>query len=363
MKRRKRDDGGSLDSLLDTITTVVGILIILLIVVQLGTESAVKRYVEEQKEEDSEGLMESTMKPLDRQKELLLEEKNKLQLKLASENKEQAQLIKEISKLENELAAKKKAMPPAPPKLQNLRQEKTKLDNDKKAIEVKVKKIKGLLAKAPKPAGQTLSKEVSLPDPKPAPPKAKPFRFLCRGGKIYPLDDPRLINRVTQEIQKAGIKPNKAKEYDGKKIVAHFSKAKPGDPFFQAIPRIDGNKRIIFDLRKKSAAGEDEAALAKASSKYLASLKNISPKTHYLQFEVFEDSFATYLSARDLASKRNFPAGWKPVSRGADTDCTLGLWTMYDLGRAAMLASRPPPKPKPPTGKPTPPKKPANVLD
>ncbi|MBU62691.1 MAG: hypothetical protein CMI26_09335 [Opitutae bacterium] len=361
MKRRKRDDGGSLDSLLDTITTVVGILIILLIVVQLGTESAVKRYVEEQKEEDSKGLMESTMKPLDRQKELLLAEKNKLQLKLASENKEQEQVIKEISKLENELAAKKKAMPPVPPKLQNLRQEKTKLDKDKKAIEVKVKKVKGLLAKVPKPTGQTLSKEVSLPDPKPAPPKAKPFRFLCRGGKIYPLDDPRLINRVTQEIQKAGIKPNKAKEYDGKKILAHFSKAKPGDPFFQAVPRVDGNKRIIFDLRKKSAAGEDEAALAKTSSKYLASLKSISPKTHYLQFEVFEDSFAAYLSARDLASKRNFPAGWKPVSRGTDTDCTLGLWTIWDLGHAALMASRP--RPKPPTGKPAPAKKPPNVLD
>lgn len=363
MKRKRKEDAGSLDSLLDTITTVVGILIILLIVVQLGADSAVNRIVEERKKEDAESMMEERTKRFDKQRQDLLDEKKKVQEKLASENKSQAKLLQEISQLENELVAKKKAMPPAPPKLQNLRQEKTKLDNDKKAIELKVKKVKGLLAKVLKPTGQTLSKEVSLPDPKPAPPKAKPFRFLCRGGKIYPLDDPRLINRVTQEIQKAGIKPNKAKEYDGKKIVAHFAKAKPGDLFFQAIPRIDGNKRIIFDLRKKSAAGEDEAALAKASSKYLAALKNISPKTHYLQFEVFEDSFAAYLSARDLASKRNFPAGWKPVSRGADTDCTLGLWTMYDLGRAALIASRPPPKPKPPTGKPTPPKKPANVLD
>lgn len=363
MKRRKKEDAGSLDSLLDTITTVVGILIILLIVVQLGADSAVNRIVDEKKKENAEAMMEDRTNRFEKERKALLDEKKKVQEKLASENNEQAKLSKEISQLENDLAAKKKAIPPAPPKLQNLRQEKAKLENDKKAIELKVKKVKGLLAKAPKPSGQTLSKEVSLPDPKPAPPKAKPFRFLCREGKIFPLDDPRLINRVTQEIQKAGIKPNKAKEYDGKKIVSHFSKAKPGDPFFQAVPRIDGNKRIIFDLRKKSSAGENEATLVKPNSKYLATLKNISPKTHYLQFEVFEDSFATYLSARDLASKRNFPAGWKPVSRGGDTDCTLGLWTMYDLGRAALIASRPPPKPKPPTGKPAPPKKPANVLD
>jgi hypothetical protein len=365
MKKRKKDEGGSLDSLLDTITTVVGILIILLIVVQLGADSAVKRIVEEKKEENSKELMELAMKQFEDQKKSLLAEKNKLHLKLASENKEQAQLIKEISQLEKKLAVEKKAMPPAPPKLQNLRQEKAKLDNEKKAVEVKVKKVKGLLSKASKPSSQSLSKEVNLPDPKPAPPKAKPFRFLCRGGKIYPVDDPRLSNRVMQEIKKAGIKPNKAKEYDGKKIVSHFSKAKPGGPFFQAIPRIDGSKRIIFDLRKKSAAGEDEAALVKPTSKYLAALKGISPKTHYLQFEVFEDSFATYLSARDLASKRKFPAGWKPILRGPDMDCTLyfHLVPIYDLGRAALIASRPPPKPKPSTGKPAPPKKPSNVLD
>ncbi|MDC0157039.1 hypothetical protein OAK38_04685 [Verrucomicrobia bacterium] len=363
MKRRKKDDVGSLDSLLDTITTVVGILIILLIVVQLGADSAVKRIVEEKKQENSAELMELAMKQFEDQKKTLLAEKNKVQLKLASENKEQAQLIKEISQLEKKLADEKKAMPPPPPKLQNLRQEKAKLDDEKKAVEVKVKKVKGLLSKAPKPSSESLSKEVNLPDPKPAPPKAKPFRFLCRDGKVYPLDDPRLISRVTQEIKKAGINPNKAKEYDGKKILAHFAKAKPGDPFFLAKPRIDANKRIIFELQKKSAAGEDEEALVKPTSKYLAALKGISPKTHYLQFEVFEDSFAAYLSARDLASKRNFPAGWKPVSRGPDTDCTLALWNLYDLGRAALIASRPPPKPKPPTGKPTPPKKPANVLD
>ena len=112
MKRKRKDDAGSLDSLLDTITTVVGILIILLIVVQLGADSAVNRIVDERKKENADELMELAMKQFEDQKKTLLEEKKKIQLKLASENKEQAQLIKEISKLENELAAKKKAMGP-----------------------------------------------------------------------------------------------------------------------------------------------------------------------------------------------------------------------------------------------------------
>ena len=66
----------------------------------------------------------------------------------------------------------------------------------------------------------------------------------------------------------------------------------------------------------------------------MAALNSITPKSHYLQFEVHADSFAAYLSARDLASKRNFPAGWKPISRGPQTDSTLALWSVYDLGRA-----------------------------
>ena len=72
MKRNKKEAGGSLDSLLDTITTVVGILIILLIVVQLGADSAVKRIVEEKKVENSKELMELAMQQFDDQERTLL---------------------------------------------------------------------------------------------------------------------------------------------------------------------------------------------------------------------------------------------------------------------------------------------------
>ena len=89
--------------------------------------------------------------------------------------------------LEKELAIKKKEIPATPPKLQNLRKEKSKLEKDQQAVEVKVKKVKGLLSKAPKPSAESLSKDVSLPDPKPAIAGSAPFRFLCRNGKIFPL--------------------------------------------------------------------------------------------------------------------------------------------------------------------------------
>jgi len=359
MRKKKKDSGGSLDSLLDTITTVVGILIILLIVVQLGADSAVKRIVEEKKKEDSEELMELAMRQFDDQERALQKEKEELQLKQASQNKEQQKLIQEISKLEKELAIKKKEIPATPPKLQNLRKEKSKLEKDQQAVEVKVKKVKGLLSKAPKPSAESLSKDVSLPDPKPAIAGSAPFRFLCRNGKIFPLDDKALQGMVLSNLAKAGMKPNNDKEYDGKKFLSLINGKKLSTNFFSLIGREDKDKVIRFTMERKDQAGESEENVGKAGSKYQKILSELSPQKNYLLFEVFPDSFGVYLAARDLSNKRKFPAGWKPANRGAD-------WWSYDwgyrtLGRKEYLASRP--KPPPSTGKPAPPRKPANVLD
>ena len=220
-----------------------------------------------------------------------------------------------------------------------------------------------MLAKAPKPSSESLSKDVNLPDPKPAPPNAKPFRFLCRGGKIYPIDDNRLIGRVTQELKKAGLTPNKAKEYDGKKSSDTFFKGKTRRSFFQAIPasmRTNGSSLICA---KKTGAGEDETALTKGKLKNARGppLIQSPPKVIISNSKFMRIVLPPYLAARQIASKRNFPAGWKPISRGPQTDSTLALWNVFDLGRAALLASKPPP-PKP-SGKPAPPKKPTNALD
>ena len=362
MKRKKKDSGGSLDSLLDTITTVVGILIILLIVVQLGADSAVKRIVEEKKEEDSKELMELAMKQFAEQRKALIKEKEDIQLKQASQNKDQQKLIMEIAQLEKKLAEKKKEMPPAPLKLQNLREQKNKLQKDVQSMEVKFKKVKGLLAKAPTPAaGQTLSKEVSLPDPKPAIAGSTPYRFLCRNGKIFPLDDVGLKESVSNTLKKAGVVPNKDKEYDAKKFLAAINGNKVGNPFFSIVAREDKDKVIRFTMERKDKSGESESQVSKSGSLYTKIITDLNPRKNYLLYEVFPDSFGVYMAARDLANQAKFPAGWKPAHRGND-------WWSYDwgyrtLGRKEYLASRPKPPPKPSTGKPAPPRKPANVLD
>ena len=361
MKRKRKDSGGSLDSLLDTITTVVGILIILLIVVQLGADSAVKRIVEEKKEQDSRELMEFAMKQFDEQEHTLKKEKEELQFKQASQNKDQQKLIQEIVQLEKKLTAMKKEIPPSTSQVQNLRHEKSKLQKEKDSVEVKVKKIKGLLVNAPKPAGQTLSKEVSLPDPKPAIAGSTPYRFLCRNGKIFPLNDKALQGMVLTNLVKAAVKPNHEKEYDGKKFLSVINGKKPSTSFFTMVAREDKDKVIRFTVERKDKAGENENQVTKPDSQYTKVLSGLSPQKNYLLYEVFPDSFGVYLAARDLANQRKFPAGWKPAHRG--TDWWSFDWGYRTIGRKVYLASRSKASSKPNTGKPTPPKRPANVLD
>jgi hypothetical protein len=355
VKKRKKDAVGSLDSLLDTMTTVVGILIILLIVVQLGADSAVKRIVDEKNYDE---LMEMAMRQFEDQRNGLLEEKKKLELGMAAKNKQDQQFVREIAKLEKKLSDLKASVPKSLGNSTVLQTEKKKVDDEKKKIEVKLKKIKGLLAKAPKPSSKSLSKDVHLPDPKPAPPKATPFRFLCREGKIYPLDDSSLRKSADKAIAQSGIKPNKDREYDGKKLAAHFGQKKPGNAFFSLTAIPGGDKLIRFTMERRPNVGEDELALGKSGSAYMKTLASLKPTHRYLLFEVFPDSFSTYLAAREISSKRKFPAGWKPAHRSSDW--WSYYWGHHDLGRSKVP---PPPKPKPgATTKPKP-KKPPNVLD
>jgi hypothetical protein len=355
VKKRKKDAVGSLDSLLDTMTTVVGILIILLIVVQLGADSAVKRIVDEKNYDE---LIEMAMRQFEDQRNGLLEEKKKLEWGMAAKNKEDQQFVREIAKLEKKLSDLKSSVPKSLGDPTVLQTEKKKVDDEKKKIEVKLRKIKGLLAKAPKPSSKSLSKDVNLPDPKPAPPKATPFRFLCREGKIYPLDDSNLRKSADKAIAQSGIKPNKEREYDGKKLAAHFGQKKPGNAFFSLTAIPGGDKLIRFTMERRPNVGEDELALGKSGSAYMKTLASLKPTDRYLLFEVFPDSFSTYLAAREISSKRKFPAGWKPAHRSSDW--WSYYWGHHDLGRSKVP---PPPKPKPgATTKPKP-KKPPNVLD
>ena len=136
-------------------------------------------------------------------------------------------------------------------------------------MEVKVKKVKGLLAKAPKPSGQTLSKEVSLPDPKPAIAGSSPYRFLCRNGKIFPLNDKALLRAWFLQIwPRQELNPIKIKNMMGRNFFLLLTERNQAPIFLLFIASEDKDKVIRFTMERKDKAGEDEAQISRPGSLY-----------------------------------------------------------------------------------------------
>ena len=252
--------------------------------------------------------MELAMRQFDDQERALQKEKEELQLKQASQNKEQQKLIQEISQLEKELAIKKKEIPATPPKLQNLRKEKEQTGKRSTSGGSESKKSEGLVVQSTETIRRIIKQgSSSLPDPKPAIAGSAPFRFLCRNGKIFPLDDKALQGMVLSNLAKAGMKPNNDKEYDGKKFLSLINGKKLSTNFFSLIGREDKDKVIRFTMERKDQAGESEENVGKAGSKYQKILSELSPQKNYLLFEVFPIALEFIWLPGTFPTKENFP--------------------------------------------------------
>ncbi len=200
MKRLPRsnddDDGGGLDSLLDTMTNVVGILVMVLIAAQLGVKDAVDRIadselvdpekLEETREElqlsrDQRDAIQSqldSMKPQDsiETKVQLADLRRKLQQtrsQIVSENKTANQFAVKIE------ADKKKAAE-ASKKIKAIADSKKardRLQAELKGALENEAKLKALLEDTPVQEAPP-AKVVTLPDPRPAPDGARQVTFL-----------------------------------------------------------------------------------------------------------------------------------------------------------------------------------------
>ncbi len=352
----------SLDSLLDTMTTVVGILIILLIVLQVGADKAVQHMVEVIKEDNATELQEMALEQVKKDKARVQQEKDALLQKAAQKNKQAQQALAVIAKLQKEVA---EARQPSPEVAKLEQQVKTAETAAKTAAQKLVKKeaelksMQALLSETDKPAASDTTKDVNLPDPKVPLKGAKPFYFLCRDGRVFAVDADSLKNRAAAGIKASKLAPNGEGEYDAKKLAAYFEKNTIANSLFRLKPKSSGDKLIRFYVSRKETAGEDAEALSKPNSAFVKVLQGLDPKKRYLIFHVFADSFDVYLSARAIATERKFPAGWAPTGRSGDWYSFH--WGHKDVGRS-KVPPPPPSKPQPPGTKPKP-KFPNSVID
>ena len=365
MRRRRTNAMGSLDSLLDTMTNVVGILVILLVVTQLGVREAVDRISETEAVDPAE-LAAAVAKA-----ETLAAERAELELQLASlqsddpaaQVREQARIeqliahqravnrdVREV--LESEMAARKKKIEEQAAATRDVWEKFAKeiADLEKQFTEnsESIASLKARLASTPavKPPP---AKVVHLPNPRPAPEGALPLTFMCRDGKIYFVNIDAHQNRAVRwtdsEIARRKLGADPKKGIDCGPLFASFNRQSYRDRDVQLKLETQGRLPYLV-FQRREHGGETLEEIREPRAYFQRGLKQIKPDQYYLQFLVWNDSFELYLEARRMASDLGFLAGWQPMTTTGE----------YKVRLASKLRHGPPPPPKPQPPKPNPPK-------
>ncbi len=355
MARKKRqEEGGSLDSLLDTMTNVVGILVIVLIVTQLNVAEALKRI--------QSNLPQVTQEDVDQMK-MVVDENRKSMAKLETtwtevepekdvEKKQLDQLILEIEEKtvnNKEVVDKTSDLDDLKKKIKEL-QVKVDLEvADVTKADEELQTLKAMMDETPD--REVLApKIVHLPDPRPAPEGAEPRYVLCKGNKAYVVGDvyehlfkvrdfiednfDKLVYRgpgmgsytytipSIKKNDRGGADPVRDREerafqkfrYDAKKLQDFFEKGKYGgnDLWYQVSRANPDSDYAVLKIACKPEGGQGVAAFKQRNSPLDLALKKVQGERNYVMFFVAPDSFDAYLEARQMAEFYNLPAGWQP---------------------------------------------------
>ncbi len=366
-KRKSSGSGGaSLDSLLDTMTNVVGILVIILIVTQLGVRQAVKRItglVTVEELEDAKAEAEQI-------EELLA--KTKLEQELKAAEAQSADLDFErvqelIAELEKELAALRDEKIDAARLQKDLEEKRMAEQSLLASIESKSNEIASLKARlAETPQGPDPdAKIVNMPDPRPAPPKAEAVEFMLKGGRLIPMDgldqlESRALAEISRSARQLGFAPDpdsdKRVRVDADKLKEYFEEKTVADRQFRVKIAVSGGRpQFSFVPRDDDVGIETE----KIERSFGTIARRYRDKPVYFRFRVWPDSFETYIAARNVAATLGLTAGWEPYNPN-DT-YRVNLKSDKDVYVAGYKI--PPPRPPQPVDPNRPKPPPTSVVD
>ena len=361
MRRRNTDSSptGNLDSLLDTMTNVVGILIIVIIVSQINVASAVKRI-----RAGMEPVSVEQMAKLQSERERVAQQIESV--RSATDKVDpaaMAALQKEVAALEKQLE-EVELMDEKNEALVDLFAEKQKtLEELKAAVKREEQGVIGLDQKIARMELQkTPAKRVRLPNPRDPYEDAREVLFFCAGDRIMLVDYPGLLARTVKEIQG---KKSLVAEMKGKTPYYHQEQSKkhigsrrirsagvavsivtfPDRPWGQLVMTPDF-KRGGQTIKEGLAHG----------SELRQQINRAKSDRNYIRFLVHPDAFETYLLARRLAEEIFIPVGWEPTGAKELRRSLPGI-------RFAHVPPPPADPKKKPPAKPAKPKKKPNVLD
>ncbi|CAN5910819.1 hypothetical protein BH11VER1_BH11VER1_13400 [soil metagenome] len=339
MAKRKSSDGEglNLDSLMDTVTNVVGVLMIVLIMVSLNIAVSVSKILSD--------LPPVEVSELERLKKEVTENvPQEDPIKVADESKSKESEIKKVTEeletLDINFSKQKVKMMDLDDLTKQIEERKKIRDAKKADVEkllTEVDRLKALLDTTPvyAPPPATV---VKLPNPRPMPEKAVLRRFLVANGRVLYLNDEEFMKMVIAEIEKnqkllinsevpvkdkdgnvvmvteRGKQVPKTKTLlDQKKIAAHFEKLRIATREIKLDLVVSPNSyRIPMKLTPLPDAGEAVEEIKNPASVFQRAMRKFKTEPDsVIWFLVFKDSLDTYLAARDIADLTGVPAGWE----------------------------------------------------
>lgn len=356
MARRKDDSAGlSLDSLMDTLTNVVGILVIILLFTVVNAADAVKRikgFVDEISDKqfaEAKAQAEEVRKLLEQHRkdwEKLDDQIPAEQLSLKRQQELLAMLKQDMAKL----ASSKVNVDEVKKQLEDRRASVKKVEDDIAAKEKEIASLKARLADRPARGPDQDAKIVNLPEPRDPPKGAKPVVFICHKGRIVLVDTPTLQAKAMDALQGAARVVVRQNAIDSARLTDIFKKKYVGDRNCQLKIRVGGDAKPYLAVEPRPDAGDKTETVGKRrNSQFQEVIRKLDPNKFYLDFRVYSDSFDTYLEARNAAAHQGILAGWVPYAPTSEYWIPFGPeMKMTCLGK----------KPAPPSTKPNDPKRP-----
>jgi hypothetical protein len=374
MRKRKSDDDedGGLDSLLDTMTNVVGILVLVLIVTQLGVSEAITEITANSTvtEEDLENAKQKLVSLADEKTKLKEQtvllasidvdaERERLR-RLKEQLETRKKLLADQSKQANEFSLKIETDRVAATKnkkeIEDTKKKRSELENTLTVSLAKQAELKAKLDKTPRRAAAP-AKTVTIPNPRPAPPGARQATFVCAGNRVYPMN----VDGIRKEaevkakdiIVRRKLNLDPAKGIDPEAFAKLYTKLNINDDFFDVECYVSGDRWPRLKLTPKEKRGADEDEVRRPGSRIRKIMSTLDPTKFFARFYVLPDSFDVYVTSRRALTDAGVLAGWDP--QGQTWTYTTSVPGGIELG---------PTRPKPPAPtKPATPAKPANVID
>lgn len=334
--RRSTCEMGSLDSLLDTVTNVVGILVFVLVVAMLGFRDAIARA----------GALPSGMEisaeevalakdDLERLLSLLGELRSRWGVQEAEQPAllaDAEQVNRRIEELRRELARRSHLNAD----VEALRRELSSLEPQLDALQKRLQEREAYLARLAAERGHN-GRHLTLPvlDYN-TPEDVTLVTFLLQGGRVYAMDKAGLIERFLDEARRLGVvQGDEMILRRAKELESHFNTNIVGDDAFRLeveVPQYRGRIGVKVTFVPRAGTGEPMEAILQENSTFKRALQKLDAHKQRVKFHVADDSFKALLMAREIATQAGLQTAWFPHEK---TD-NVTWWPIPPPGATAI---------------------------